>query len=207
METNLNNSRKGFTLVELLVVIAIIGILISMLLPAVQAVREAARRTQCLNNLRQCGLAVLNFESAHMDFPTAGLTSGTVVADSSGTGDGVRSPFGRENLSWAFQILSFIEQGNVEVLRNGNAAGEFGTEAIYNELVSIPAYTCPSRNERFNMVSNSDSTGSPQRFVSDYAGFIASGNFLTDTGLGNFPAPGPGDPTGCLLYTSDAADE
>ena len=68
----MKSSKKGFTLVELLVVIAIIGILIGMLLPAVQQVREAARRTECMNNLRQVALASLNFESAHMHMPTAG---------------------------------------------------------------------------------------------------------------------------------------
>ena len=100
--------KKGFTLVELLVVIAIIGILIGMLLPAVQQVREAARRTQCLNNMRQLGLACHNYESAFMEFPP-GCNWDT------DSGDDKRNPqiLGRERVAWSVFILPFIEQNNL----------------------------------------------------------------------------------------------
>ena len=85
---------SGFTLVELLVVIAIIGILIALLLPAVQAAREAARRAQCTNNLKQIGLALLNYESANKVFPPGGLATGA----------------GGYGHSWWVRILPYIEQ-------------------------------------------------------------------------------------------------
>lgn len=91
-----NKTASGFTLVELLVVIAIIGILIGMLLPAVQQVREAARRTQCANNLRQSTLAAMNYESAHMQLPSGNFWGG--------------GPWGH---SFWVQLLPFIEQGSL----------------------------------------------------------------------------------------------
>src|SRR5712671_1410494 len=94
---------SGFTLVELLVVIAIIGILVALLLPAVQAAREAARRSSCQNNLVQVVLATLNYEMAHGRYP-----SGTLEAK----GPIQSMPVGYHH-SWLTQILPQIEQQNV----------------------------------------------------------------------------------------------
>ena len=95
--------ERGFTLVELLVVIAIIGVLVALLLPAVQAAREAARRNQCVNHLKQIGVGFLSHESAHGSFPGSGW-SPWVVGDPL-LGAGRNQPGG-----WMYQILPFIEQ-------------------------------------------------------------------------------------------------
>jgi prepilin-type N-terminal cleavage/methylation domain-containing protein len=111
-------SPRGFTLVELLVVIAIIGVLVALLLPAIQAAREAARRSQCMNNVKQLSLAAANFESANGYFPPGGptcvdintpagpswLVAGTQFGGGSGTCYGP---------NWAVQLFGFIEQGSL----------------------------------------------------------------------------------------------
>src|SRR5688500_12419399 len=92
--------RKGFTLVELLVVIAIIGILIALLLPAVQAAREAARRYQCTNNLKQIGLAMHNYHDINGKFPPSRIARGDYI-------------------TWAVLILPYMEQQAMYELWNG----------------------------------------------------------------------------------------
>jgi len=116
-----NSKSQGFTLVELLVVIAIIGILIGMLLPAVQQVREAARRVQCANNMRQVALALFNYESAHMQFPSAGQAKRGGAGSDSGqnvffSDRGVLESFSQAAPSVQAYILPFIEQNNVAAL-------------------------------------------------------------------------------------------
>ena len=105
-----NRRKSGFTLVELLVVIAIIGILIGMLLPAVQQVREAARRTTCMNNLRQIALATLNYESAYQKFPKAWNGGDDYDAQVAGLR---ASTTGHQWGGMLVAVLPFMEQNNV----------------------------------------------------------------------------------------------
>ena len=130
--------RIAFTLIELLVVIAIIAVLIALLLPAVQQAREAARRTQCRNNLKQLGLALHNYHDQHNIFPTgsAGSYTGGVVDRRS---------------SWALSILPFVDQGNFYNLFNLNTAGagdwqQFGAGKAGSVAAGKypPIFACPS---------------------------------------------------------------
>lgn len=161
---NLRGQQAAFTLVELLVVIAIIGVLVALLLPAVQAARESARRTQCMNNLKQVGLACLNFESSEGAFPTAGASVSEFLDVASQAGP----LYGYEYASWMFQILPFIEQQTLYDLRGTAGAGNSGFTDTGLAETPVAAFNCPSRSERFGIL------GADVFRFGDYAGVMAS---------------------------------
>lgn len=137
------HKRDAFTLVELLVVIAIIGILVALLLPAIQAAREAARRTECKNKLRQIGVGMLNHVDSFKVFPTGGAGPSPQIQDYVDTGG---KPFGvrKQGLGWGYQILPYLEEGTVRSIVNQDSL----------EDINIPLYVCPSRRQGQSAVTD-----------------------------------------------------
>ena len=141
----LNQRRQGFTLVELLVVIAIIAMLVLLLLPAVNAAREAARRNGCMNNIRQIGLAVCNYESATRRFPKS--ISGPGADTPPGIGGAVPASAAAptaDGFSWVVRILPYMEE--IATFDGISAATRQLSVAAFDRRVRLRNWYTPSRN-------------------------------------------------------------
>jgi len=158
--------RAGFTLIELLVVIAIIAVLVGLLLPAVQKVREAASRMSCQNNLKQIGLGMHNYESSYGVFPSCGANGGAFW-DTQPT-QGMAAYLGLPMMGWGYILLPYLEQDNLY-----NVGQQFGgnnwNSVLNNEVdaITVKMYQCPSRSNR----STPTAWGQVYQ-MSDYAGLV-----------------------------------
>ena len=156
----LRRKTRGFTLVELLVVIAIIGILVAMLLPAVQAAREAARRMQCTNNLKQVALATHNFHSAHNAVPPGYLS-------------------GAGHATWLVLIMPYIEQN--QLYEQANVEVQY--YVLPDDIIEtqVPFYYCPTRRSPPQLSVSGDSRGPVSHrpgALCDYAMSAGDGEYI-----------------------------
>ena len=170
--------RTGFTLVELLVVIAIIGILVALLLPAIQAARESARRTQCNNHLKQIGVAFQNHHDTYRFYPSGGngWWHAPDYSGASGTGPpGEPWIAPKQRCGWGFQILPFIEQ---KILWEGNGASTRDAAQIAAMGTPVPGFFCPTRRapEAFTGGSWYGPGGTYAHAQCDYAASQGTGN-------------------------------
>lgn len=180
---------QGFTLVELLVVIAIIAVLIALLIPAVQKARDAARRTQCRNNLKQIGLALNNYESAFRMFPQA-CQSGFAVQDLYPvcTPGMIASQKSGTLLSFRVAILPFMEQEHIYAkfnMRGHRYCQGWGANRDPNTIAQtvIPAYLCPADTTETGTIRAVTANGVMNTHASNYGPMVAITGYTAEAGM------------------------
>ncbi len=188
-------TRRGFTLIELLVVIAIIGVLIALLLPAVQSARETARRMQCVNNMKQIGLALNNYESAYGSYPFGNL----YLTNSDNSGLGCTYNYRHTVFSFALQ---FMEQSAVyNSINFTGAANSVRNTTAFN--IRINSYVCPS-----DQPSIPTPAGFPGYSQGSYAGMAGTTELYANNYVGqqqvqpDFTKPNPDI---CNLFIGNGA--
>jgi prepilin-type N-terminal cleavage/methylation domain-containing protein/prepilin-type processing-associated H-X9-DG protein len=178
--------RRAFTLIELLVVSGVISVLIALLLPAVQSAREAARRAQCVNNLKQLGLALHNYEGMHQAFPSGYISNFTATGDDTGPGWG-----------WSPMLLGQFDQAPLLNSINFNRAVEDPANQT-SRLVTVGSFLCPSDQVQVYWAVNRDAaTGLPLMNIAQ----VAPANYVAMYGVGE---PGP-DGDGLFFRNSRVA--
>ena len=163
------SQHRGFTLVELLVVLAIIGVLVALLLPAVQAARESARRLQCASNLKQLALGTLNYESMRAKLPPSGLVKLRLDVQHDVE---VYNPYGSPQLSWAVLLLPFVEQA--ALYSRFEMAGPKNATLQPSEATEtfVQTYLCPSDEAKGKYYEMPGTL--PKRFAKgNYAAYVS----------------------------------
>jgi prepilin-type N-terminal cleavage/methylation domain-containing protein len=170
----LSGGRRGFTLIELLVVIAIIGILMALILPAVQMAREAARRVECTNHLKQLALAFQNHHDTWQHFPTGGWGAEWIGNPDRGVGK-------KQSGGWAFVILPYLEQHSLHDLGQG-LTGQAQKDAFTERISTpLPVFYCPTRRAASNYASWKF-YGHPPPIEANDIDFIAKTDYAANVG-------------------------
>lgn len=173
---------RGFTLIELLVVIAIIGVLVALLLPAVQAAREAGRKTQCLNNLKQIGLALTQYHDTHQGFPPSKIYSGHCTASNGGKGQTL-------NTTGFALILPFLEQAPLHASFNFSVASVADGVAPNTNIVGDPAANLTAIGVNITAFLCPSDTLAPNYNGAQRSNYLFNGGAYTDTDCAASGAP------------------